>query len=117
MPTYSITIGALTADHVQAGTDNAGLRKSAFIAVANGMGIARQHGVHGHCVPDGVDANAREVRVPRGAGDAGAWEDTPAPKLAQAQAVVPQAQGAESGIVERPSAEEPVTKSLKRAAK
>lgn len=117
MPTYSITIGAITTEVVQAGTDNAGLRKAAFINASAALGIARQHGVHGHCVPDGVDANAREVRVPRGAGDAGAWEDTPAPKLAQAQAVVPQARGAESGIVERPSAEEPVTKNLKRAAK
>jgi hypothetical protein len=65
--------------------------------------------VHGHCVPDGVDANAREVRVPRGAGDAGAWEDTLAPKLAQAQAVGLQAQGADGGIVARPGAGEEQT--------
>jgi hypothetical protein len=93
MPTYTHYIGLQVLTHVQAGINNPGTRKASFIAATNANNISRAFGVHGLTVPDGIDANAVEIQVPRGAGDAGAWVDTPRPKVTPAQAQAAQAQG------------------------
>lgn len=105
MPSYEITIGAETTTVVQPGQDNAGQRKAAFISASNTLGLARQHGVHGIAVPDADDANATAITVPRGAGDAGAWDERATPRLRPSQAPGQASAPAESGIVARPDAE------------
>lgn len=80
MPSIEVTIGGRSAISVQPGPDNTGTRRAAFNDACMQMSVGIQHGVHGILTPDGNDAAATVIEVPRGQ-HLGAWVEIPSPRI------------------------------------